>query len=290
MNCRRLKWSLSPPIYLRCGEHAHALVEVSNRKRWLPSMCLCFQVKAGAVDKKRLYLPHLLRAGDSDSVEWFLKPEVRGRLALSLSGMESRFPFGFLSRTIGENQMKEALVWPSRVAYGFNPDSGGGPRFVPVAARHRGGLGTELLNLRPYEQGDPLRLIHWKATARSGQPIIRQLAMEGEEGYRLYVNPDAELWSKQQFEEMCSLAGSLAEDLYHAGRLEKFYSTGGELSLVHSVRDLHNLLDYLALLERKKGLSDTFAVSGPRWIRLQPAGERAITIHLDEKEVGRFER
>ncbi|HKR97959.1 MAG TPA: DUF58 domain-containing protein, partial [Candidatus Dormibacteraeota bacterium] len=41
-------------------------------------------------------------------------------------------------------------------------------------ARLRGG-GTEILQLREYRRGDPLRVIDWKASARRGRPISRDM-------------------------------------------------------------------------------------------------------------------
>lgn len=40
------------------------------------------------------------------------------------------------------------------------------------------GSGHELIGLREYQQGDPLKAIDWKATARSGKPIIRLFTEE----------------------------------------------------------------------------------------------------------------
>ncbi len=288
MNCRRLEWSLRAPAHLRCGESGRSIVNVRNRKSLLPAMCLCFRMGSSAAGKsERLHLHHALRAGDSSDMEWTFTPKNRGRFQLCLSGVESQFPFGFLSRSMGAEQIKEAIVWPERVAYRFKPDIGG-QRFTSLAARRRAGPGTDLLNLRPYESGDPLRLIHWKATARLGKMVVRQLAMEGESGYRLYVNPDFGVWSERQFEQMCSLASSLAEDLYHSGRLEMFCFAGGEVSFIRSIRDLYDMLNHLALLERKKVLLDGFAMTGCRWIHLRPKGEGTITIYIDEKEAGQF--
>ncbi len=64
----------------------------------------------------------------------------------------------------------------------------GGPvgRMLHLAQRHqmgqlpwrRHGEGTEPYALREYLPGDPVRKIHWKATARHGRPIVREDAWE----------------------------------------------------------------------------------------------------------------
>lgn len=45
-------------------------------------------------------------------------------------------------------------------------------------SRYRQGSGVELLDLRDYQRGDPLRSIDWKATARRGKPIVRRFERE----------------------------------------------------------------------------------------------------------------
>lgn len=43
------------------------------------------------------------------------------------------------------------------------------------------GMGTEFAELREYSQGDDLRLIDWKSTARHGRPLVRVLEPEREQ-------------------------------------------------------------------------------------------------------------
>lgn len=75
--------------------------------------------------------------------------------------------------------------WPRRVAADCTvtivPDllvrSGAarGSRPTGEQRAHTIGAGTEILQLREYRHGDPLRLIDWKASARRGRPISRDV-------------------------------------------------------------------------------------------------------------------
>ena len=50
--------------------------------------------------------------------------------------------------------------------------------------------------------------------------MVRQFAAESHDGYVLWVDAPAEVWTRpEQFELLCSLAGTMAEDLFTAGRL-----------------------------------------------------------------------
>ncbi|MDL5046561.1 DUF58 domain-containing protein [Oscillatoria amoena NRMC-F 0135] len=48
-----------------------------------------------------------------------------------------------------------------------------GPQTLPKA-----GDGVDLLSIRDYHTGDPLRRIHWKASAKTGRFLVRELARE----------------------------------------------------------------------------------------------------------------
>jgi len=72
-------------------------------------------------------------------------------------------------------------------------------------------LATEGLtrSLRPYRTGDPLRLIHWRSSARYGEFRVRELEMMTE-GRELVICLDsAETWEEDCFEQAVIAAASL---------------------------------------------------------------------------------
>ncbi len=286
INFRRLKWELHAPQHLQAGEVGMAEVDVSNGKTLFPTMSICFRVGSSASDlEKRLYLKQALGAGESTKLEWTFVPRKRGRCRVSLSGVESQFPFGFLLKVMGESLEEEVLVWPERIEHVFAPENGG-RRFLSGASKRQAGMGSDLLKLRAYERGDPPRLVHWKATARMGKLMIRQLAEEGEGGFHLYLDPDASLWSGEQFEMLCSLACSLAEALFQIGRLETTRIAGEPPMRMRSLRDLHDFFDELAVLEPLRERSHPVSGSMPNLITFRPSGERDVTIYVNESNAG----
>ena len=289
INFRRLEWELQAPRHMRSGEVGVAEIGLRNGKSLFPSMCLNFRVECSEPGSgQSVYLPQAIAAGGSTLLEWRFIPTRRGHCALNLSAVESQFPFGFLNKAMGINERDAVIVWPQRVDYRFIPDAGGF-RLSSGMSRRCAGLGTDLLNLRPYEPGDPLRLIHWKATARLNRLVVRQLAMEGEGGYKLLIQADHLSWRAAQFERMCSLAGSLVEDLFHAGRLEAVSFNGEEVIKVRSNRDLYQVLDRLALLESSDAVVNQSVLSGRRWIKLRPSGDEQVAIFVDENKAGQTE-
>lgn len=288
INFRQLDWTLSAPGHLQVGEVGMAQVALENRKRRFPSMGLVFQVgssaQAGAV---RLYLKRAVPAGGRASLEWTFVPTQRGPCGVYLHGVESKFPFGFLLKGMGQTVEATILVWPARVDYTFKP-AAEGRRFQAGASKRMAGAGSDLLNLRTYVAGDAPRLIHWKATARMNKMMVRQLAQEGETGFHLRVDSAGFDWSAAQLETLCSVACALAEDLFQVGRLETV-AIGHEGGIfLRGLRELHDFFDALALLEADSGAGARAipAVERRNLITFQPLGEGGVSIYVNGAQAG----
>ncbi|MFT4901259.1 MAG: hypothetical protein ACI81V_000528 [Lentimonas sp.] len=285
INFRKLEWSLRAPKHLRVDELGSARVELSNQKRVFPAMSLCFRVGDSDSDRMRsLYLERALSPGQQSSLDWTFRPQKRGRFQVKLSGVESQFPFGFLMKSLGTALQEEVLVWPKRVGYQFQPEQFG-YRNQPGGAKRRVGAGSDLINLRPYERGDSPRLVHWKATARTGKLVVRQLAQEGVAGFHLYVDPAMELWSQPAFERLCSLAASVAEALFNTGRLERVQIAGEDPILVRDRGALHAVLDRLAVLERRAAAVNTGHVPS-NCVTFKPYAAEGVAIYFGDQKAG----
>lgn len=105
------------------------------------------------------------------------------------------------------------------------------PRTVPVRTTEpaRAPLGTsrtraslftdpaQFAGVRPYQRGDPARQIHWRATARVGQPVSRRYEPVNERNVLLAVDLQTVpgphwmmLFDDEQVEALCVAAASLA--------------------------------------------------------------------------------
>lgn len=267
-------WRLRPQGPWRAGHETLVTVEVENRKAWLPTYSLWFELAtqprhmpapekpekemkmreflAAAekyITRGRIFLRERLEPRGAASVDWGVKPTRRGEAVVELGAVGSLFPFGFLRKNIGTALKHTVLVWPAQVEYQW---TGAVAAHAGSSGRRtaRAGTGDDLLALRKYEMGDSHRLIHWKASARLGQLMIRQFAAESHDGYSLRLDTPAAVWTRpEQFELLCSFAGTLAEDLYATGRLRGISVNGGPLIETRRIRDLEALLDELARLQ-----------------------------------------
>ena len=287
INFKKLDWSLEAPRYLEANELGLAKISLKNKKLIFPSLCLRFRTAHSmGSEEKFLYLPDTLAAGDDTIIEWPFTPDRRGVCELFLNGVQSKFPFGFLAKTVGEVEMSAVIVWPSRVDFELNPGANG--LFSALGtSQSRTGLGSDLLKIREYVSGDAPRCIHWKATARMNRLMVRELAQEGQNGYHLIIDRNSSDWDEAQFETLCSLAYTLANDLFHRDRLQSVIIEGEEQFPMRGLRDLHEFFDRLALLERSKAtLSDSGRVFSRNEIRFRPLSGGDVSIYVDGIRAG----
>lgn len=287
INFSKLRWKLVAPAHLQVGEVGVVEIELENKKNIFPTMSVCFRVGTSEHNKAaNLYMSRALPAGESSQIEWTFEPQRRGLCQIHLQGVGSKFPFGFIDKSFGAAEEYTVLVWPARVDYQFSPVAVG-RRYLSGVSRRAAGLGSDLLNIRGYVPGDPPRLIHWKATARLNKLMVRQLAQEGEGGFHLKMDPDKDIWSGRQFEQLCSVVCSLADDLFHRGRLDSVRVAGEEWILVRSMRDLHRFFDRLAAVNPNQGSG--IVPEGNRsknQISFRPQGEGGIAIYVDDIQIG----
>lgn len=311
-------WRLRPVGAWRAGHETLVTVEVRNQKRWLPTYSLWFELATqprripepenGGRDLKmreilaaaekhitrgRVHLRERIEAGGGTTLDWNVKPARRGEAVLDLVAVGSLFPFGFLKKNIGTGLRLPVLVWPAQIEYQWTGAAAarGGAQGRRTA---RAGTGDDLLALRKYEQGDSHRLIHWKASARLGRMMVRQFAAESHDGYVLSLDTPAAVWTRpEQFELLCSLAATMAEDLFAAGRLRGVSLNGGPLRDTRRVRDVEAWLDDLARLEFgapaippacRAEAGPAPARSTPNVITFAPEGARGVTAHVDGRK------
>jgi uncharacterized protein (DUF58 family) len=124
-------------------------------------------------DRPRFVVPRM-RRGDRQEVHYTVRSHVRGRHRLGPLGVRLRDPFGLSTRVAAISGSSDVLVLPRILPLGSTRPAGSGVG-AEGAIPHMVALhGEDDVSIRAYRDGDDLRRIHWPATAKTGELMVRQ--------------------------------------------------------------------------------------------------------------------
>jgi uncharacterized protein (DUF58 family) len=118
-----------------------------------------------------------------------------------------------------------------------------------IALASRTGESMDLLGVRPYRAGDPMRDLHAKSWARTGVPVVREYQEEYFTRVGVIVDIDGEATDPATFEAALSLAAGVVARLSRGEALIDLLVVGDDvrsLTLGRSLGFLEQALDVLA--------------------------------------------
>jgi uncharacterized protein (DUF58 family) len=185
------------------GRPALAEVEISNRSKLLPAYGLVVRDAEGQALLCEALLPPSSTRRRAVEVVF----EDRGWRDLGPWRLEVLLPLGFFLKSKELLRDTQVLVYPRLLRHSsIEALQGGGGRsddgFVD------GGREGDVVQLRPYRDGDDRRQLHWKQTARQQRPIVVDRQKRAERPVYLVVDPrvqdpeDPEI--RARFEHMVS--------------------------------------------------------------------------------------
>jgi uncharacterized protein (DUF58 family) len=168
-NLARLSLRCLPPEEVFDGVPTLLGIELVNGRRFLP-VCL-LEIAVG--DERGLF--PLVEPGTSRRRSLAVTLTGRGWQRLPTVTVRSRFPINFFIRSLTLAVADPVLVFPrpQPCALAWQADPGGVRG--EEAARHKGQEG-EVSRIGDYRGGEPLRLIHWKLSARHDQLKVKELS------------------------------------------------------------------------------------------------------------------
>ncbi|SCX50167.1 Uncharacterized conserved protein, DUF58 family, contains vWF domain [Klenkia marina] len=161
------------PARLTRGQDAVVLLEITNTDRRAGGLwALSEQLPPDLGDRPR-FLVERLPAGATTALRYRVHGTRRGRLPLGPLRLRLVDPFGLVLRTTSGVDTATMTVVP-RVrpleAITLSGAPGGG---AAGARRSLAVHGEDDVSTREYRRGDDLRKVHWRATARTGELMVR---------------------------------------------------------------------------------------------------------------------
>ncbi len=210
---RDLKVIRRVPRGVTAGSPVRIEYEVWNRRKHFPS----FTLEIGEAGfQGRGFIP-LLQPGGHASARSETRFARRGVVPLRAVTISTSFPFGLFRKSRDIPLAGELVIWPRSDRKVRPPNPGGGrmPRSGHTSAGSAGPRG-EYRGLRSYRPGDDPRDIHWRTTARLGQPVIREYEQSDTEALWLCLDTRGEPGLRA--EAAVEIVASLAARAFHEGR------------------------------------------------------------------------
>jgi len=231
------------------GAAARVDVVVRNRGRRPTPVLTVRDVVEGTVGARLAIAP--LEAGSARQVGYRLPTLRRGALQVGPMTAELLDPFGLARRAVGGPEAQTITILP-----GIEPLEGrlvGAGRQEPLAGRSTRSMATsgieDLATLRPYVVGDDLRRVHWPASARADDLLVRRDEERWQGHLTLVLDVDPAAMGAAAFEQAVSAAASIVHHVAESGdRVRLVASDGYDSGMVDARRAEGALLEHLAHL------------------------------------------
>ncbi|HUT77492.1 MAG TPA: DUF58 domain-containing protein [Polyangia bacterium] len=250
----RLSFERRVPSGVHAGAAFTMELRATNGKRRLSSYGLAVRdvLPAEVAAERPGGVVLALRPGEMAALTYAATAQRRGVWELGSVGFTTRFPFGLFHQGRVRPAPGELVVWPQmgEVAPGWlgRVQAVALSRSQSHAARGE----EEFRNLREYRHGDNPRRIHWKTSAKFGQPLVKEMEAVVSERVLVVLDTRAEASGEEALELAVSFAASLARDLMLRGFLVSLAAYAPDLVVTSPTKGsagFYALLEVLARLE-----------------------------------------
>lgn len=225
-------------------------IKLQNQKLRFPSFSIEVEdiLESERIDKKCYFLK--IPAQKTQETAYKLMFKRRGRYSFRGFRVATKFPFALYRAWRVVESPAEILVYPrirevgSLAAIGKRQGEG--------AAGHVSGRGESLFGLREFREGDDVRDVHWKATARAGHLIVKEYdAMASRYVHLLFDSalPAADETSREEMESALEIVASLAQHYASRSYAVELTTRSGHIPSGNGANHLARILTHLALLE-----------------------------------------
>lgn len=263
------------PEQPRAGQAVTVRLLVTNQgARSSPGLSTAERVGETTV---RLEIPPIAPA-DQVTIPYQVPAVRRGRLLVEPARIGCRDPLGLAGATVMVGERSEIRVYPDwHPEVGPLAAQGLDPGIAETARLPRADVVFH--SLRDYQPGDPLRMIHWRATARrvGGWPVVRELGDPEEPVQVLLLDTAASAYHPDAFEEAVRVFASLAMAASRRGLSLELRTTGdgmlladepsspraGPLTILDPLCDIEQSVAAAGLAETVHDLADTLPAYHP---------------------------
>lgn len=164
----------SSPERIGVGQDAHVALTFENVSPTTTPIFLAEERLDYVLGDRPRFVVGRIPSGRVRTIEYTVRSHLRGRHQLGPLGVQVQDPFGLATRHAVLEGAADLVVLPAVLPLGSSrePSAGVGSEGeqAHIIALH----GEDDVTIREYRDGDDLRRIHWPATARTGDLMVRQ--------------------------------------------------------------------------------------------------------------------
>jgi uncharacterized protein (DUF58 family) len=230
------------------GDDVPVIAELQPTGNVLPAAVTLIE-RVGRLGEQR---HGLRRHGRRLAVRYVLESLPRGRYAFEEVRAELTDPFGLERAIVSLPAPGALLVYPQLVRLERLFSESGARSHDGRRLLLRRHTGFELHSVREYEQGESLRRVHWRSTARRGQLMVKELEDAPRDEIAVLLDADAKAVVGDSFDVQVRVAGSILDAFVRRGRRAVLVvnSERREVQQVHSpAADWRRALELLAAVD-----------------------------------------
>lgn len=192
LNCRRIEVSLGDAVRF---ENKSVFILTIRNKGWLPVASAeveirCENLRTGEADL------HLVRRGlmprKSTEAKIEISPTHAGRYELSVASGRVYEPLGIWSESIECEDHRYLTFLPVIYEMNIKPVSSAAmPESDVNSVRRKGSVSGDMVGIKEYVAGDPVRNIHWKLSEKTDKLLVKELGDPVTDNYLLLLDSAA---------------------------------------------------------------------------------------------------
>ena len=132
------------------------------------SPAFLINITAGASEKSRAFFP-IVQPGESISKTLELELPSRGISDIKGIELSSPYPFNFFTRYRPVKYDGRVTVFPQPLSMRYDDAGYRGEYGEPEGVSNKLDAERDTVGVRPYVEGDTMKMIHWKSSAKSGR-------------------------------------------------------------------------------------------------------------------------
>lgn len=169
-NLSKISFTVDIPQEIYAGTPVPLKITLTNNRKFLPAFLIRL-----TTDTFEVFFP-FTNTRSALSLYTDISFETRGSHIINNIQVNSVFPFNFFTRFKDIHHTYKCIVFPTLKACDLTSLYEQDKKRRGEKISDRLGYESEIVSIREYVRGDPLKYIHWKATAKTGKLKTKELS------------------------------------------------------------------------------------------------------------------